>query len=68
MLDWLELRENTVPDSYFGFHPGRSVEMALPCPQANCPATKARRRLWVVIGFCSKKKLLTFMSSSNLPS
>ena len=49
-LEWLDLR-GVLPDSQFGFLPGRSVAMALACAQADWAAAKARGEVVGVMAF-----------------
>ena len=50
LLDWLVLR-GVLPESQFGFRPGRSVAMALACAQADWVAAKARGEFVGVMAF-----------------
>ena len=50
LMEWLDLR-GVLPDSQFGFLPGRSVAMALACAQADWAAAKARGEVVGVMAF-----------------
>jgi hypothetical protein len=50
LMAWLDLK-GVLPDSQFGFRPGRSVAMALACAQADWAAAKARGEVVGVMAF-----------------
>ena len=50
LYEWLDKR-GVLPDSQFGFLPGRSVAMALACAQADWAAAKARGEVVGVMAF-----------------
>ena len=50
LYEWLDMR-GVLPDSQFGFRPGRSVAMALACAQADWAAAKARGEVVGVMAF-----------------
>jgi hypothetical protein len=50
LYEYLDLR-GVLPDSQFGFRPGRSVAMALACAQADWAAAKARGEIVGVMAF-----------------
>jgi hypothetical protein len=50
LYEYLDLR-GVLPDSQFGFRPGRSVAMALACAQADWAAAKARGEVVGVMAF-----------------
>ena len=50
LYEWLDKR-GVLPDSQFGFRPGRSVAMALACAQADWAAAKARGEVVGVLAF-----------------
>ena len=50
LLDWLELHK-ILPESQWGFRPGRSVAMALACSQADWIAAKNRGEAVAIIAY-----------------
>ena len=60
LLDWLKLKD-VIPDSQFGFVPGRSVTMALACAQTEWIAAKARGDTVGVLVLTSALRLIQFL-------
>ena len=50
LLEWLE-QHNILPESQFGFSPGRSVAMALTCAQADWAAAKNRDKAVSILAY-----------------
>ena len=73
LLDWL-MQQDFIPDSQFGFLPGKSVAMALACKQTNWIEAKSRGDTIGVLGFdlsaafdtVSSSKLLAKLESTGI--